>query len=262
MFYSEELLIGGKKSFTPVRFDNDGVFQVPAGNKKIKVECYGGQGYSFSGTSVTGGLGGYVSCILTVIPKQKLYIKVGLQNSNYSVSNNATSIYTNENNWTTSFLIIAGGGGNGSYMYGPPYGIIYTASANGGNGGGLTGGDGGGNAVIFGSVPAISKGGTQSSGGTGGTTDVAGFNSATGSTGSLCTGGTRAITPSSGNGGQGYYGGGGGATSIAYITSSVYGVAAAGGGGGSSYTNTSLCTNVTHLQGIRAGNGYVIISMA
>lgn len=260
MFYSEELLIGGKKSFTPVRFDNDGVFQVPAGNKKIKVECYGGQGYSFSNTAATGGLGGYVSCILTVVPKQKLYIKVGKQNNSYDISSNATAIYTDENNWTNSFLIIAGGGGNGSFISG--YGMIWGPGGAGGAGGGLTGGNGGGQGGGNGSVISISTGGSQSSGGTGGSTTVLGTNTAEGSTGSLCTGGNRAPSDRSGNGGQGYYGGGGGATSVAYISSHANGAAAAGGGGGSSYTDSTFCTNVIHQQGVRAGNGYVIISMA
>lgn len=246
--------------FEPITFTSNGTWTVPAGIRSVKIDCYGGQGYSFSRTSATGGLGGHVSCILTVVPKQKLYIKVGKQNSNYDVSNNATSIYTDENNWTTSFLIIAGGGGNGSFISG--YGMIWGPAGAGGAGGGLTGGNGGGQVGGNGSVIRTSTGGSQSSGGTGGSTTVLGANTVEGSTGSLCTGGNRAPSDRSGNGGQGYYGGGGGATSVAYLSSHANGAAAAGGGGGSSYTNASLCTNVVHQQGVQSGNGYVVISMA
>lgn len=31
-------------------------------------------------------------------------------------------------------------------------------------------------------------------------------------------------------------------------------------GGGSSYTDATLCSEVTHTQGFQAGNGYVLIS--
>ena len=58
-----------------------------------------------------------------------------------------------------------------------------------------------------------------------------------------------------GAGGGGYYGGGAGAWY------EYFGWNCGGGGGGSSYTNQTLCSNVVHTQGFRAGNGYVTISM-
>jgi hypothetical protein len=57
-------------------------------------------------------------------------------------------------------------------------------------------------------------------------------------------------------GGAGWYGGGAG---FAGDYRSV-GTQCAGGGGGSSYTDSSLCSNVIHTQGYRNGEGYVTIS--
>lgn len=258
MFYSEELLIGGKKSFTPVRFDNDGIFQVPAGNKQIKVECYGGQGYTAEATGGYGGYGGYVSCILRVTPKQNLYIKVGKQNT-YSSSNNASAVYTDSSSWINSCLVVAGGGGSGVYAT-----IGYVATAIGGAGGGLVGADGN-----LSGTPGSILSGTKSTGGntqtqTGGTAGTASWIGigASGTNGGKGYGGKSSHENSVvGYGGQGYYGGGGGAYAggIYELWTGCFG---SSGAGGSSYTDSSLCTNVVHQQGVKAGNGYVIISMA
>ena len=55
---------------TPIRFNYTGTVQeykVPAGVKKIAVDCVGG---------TDSGKGGRVQCVLTVQPKQVLYIVV------------------------------------------------------------------------------------------------------------------------------------------------------------------------------------------
>lgn len=80
-----------------------------------------------------------------------------------------------------------------------------------------------------------------------------------GNPGSLGLGGNGSVCGYEGNsgaGGAGYYGGGAGAGDW-----NKNGAYTAGGGGGSSYTNSTLCTEVVHTQGYRDGNGYIIISM-
>lgn len=50
--------------------------------------------------------------------------------------------------------------------------------------------------------------------------------------------------------------GGGG---VVFYVSGYYGTA--GAGGGSSYTHPELCSNVTHTQWFKTGDGYITISM-
>jgi hypothetical protein len=94
-------------------------------------------------------------------------------------------------------------------------------------------------------------GGTQTAGGTSpwptgaGTLGVGGAG-----------GGANSFSAQGGGGGGGYYGGGGGAP--AGNTLSFISGAAGGGGGGSSFAHATA-TNVSHQQGVRSGNGIVII---
>lgn len=64
-----------------------------------------------------------------------------------------------------------------------------------------------------------------------------------------------------GYGGAGWYGGGGAVSGHYWAGSSANGSSEAAAGGGSSYTNPTLCSEVVHTQGYRAGSGYVTISM-
>jgi len=212
-------------------------FTVPAGITSITIDAYGGQG---DGTQ--GGKGGQAQGTLAVTPGDLLYIHVG-----------STGVYPNTrwngggNGWSpggdasdvriggtalSNRIIVAGGGGGGGY-----FGSTGSYGAGGGGGGSIgavgstnSGGNGGG-------------GGTQSSGGAAGT---GGYIS--GTAGTIGQGGTAS---NAGGGGGGYYGGGGGG----WHTTNYGG----GGGGGSNYLAPSL-TNTINSQGVRNGNGEIIIT--
>jgi len=205
-----------------------------------------------AGNISVGGNGGRVVCSLAVTAGQVLNIYVGgMGQSSTSWVNNAggyngggNGVRYSSGSWSpgggggatdiriggtalTNRVVVAGGGGGGG---------LYCGVGNpGGVGGGLTGGNG-----QQCSTPGSGQGGSQSSGGIG----LSYFSSAY--NGSLGSGGSGADLTAGGGGG--YYGGGGGS--------------GAGGGGGSSFTHATLCTGVTHTQGYRAGNGYVIITSA
>lgn len=245
MFYSEELLMSAA-GFTPVTFTANGTWTVPHGIKQIAVDCVAAQGYS-----TKGGKGGRVQCILDVTPKQLLYIIIGIQpNGSVAVPYNASDIRTIEND-LNSRLVVAGGGGS--------FGADSTdmgVTTSGGHGGGLTGGSPSGTNVSYRQFPS---GGTQTSGGQG-----SGYNySIPLSVGTFGFGGPTVnvsnvtVTGSiAGAGGAGWYGGGGG------FFEQFYGFSyCISGAGGSSYTHPTLCSNVVHTQGYRAGSGYVTISM-
>lgn len=72
-----------------------------------------------------------MQCILSVTPGTVLKIKVGLQNTVFNVSNNASAIYTGES-WTSDYLVIAGGG----YSYTDPNlctNVVHTQGYQSGN---------------------------------------------------------------------------------------------------------------------------------
>lgn len=229
----------------PVRFDYSGDFQeyiVPAGVKKIAVDCVAAQGFG-----TTGG-GGRVECVLNVKPKQILYIYVGGRpNSRNIASYNASDIRTSNEGITdpvslSSRLVVAGaagsqGAGSGSSLGAPGGGLIAADAANIGCSGG-------------------GKGANQDNAGTGGS-DIpwTSQNTARGADGNFGLGGNGAVNiATGGSGGAGYYGGGGGCAGHTKKAGN-YG---AGGGGGSSYTDPERCSEVTHTQGFNTeGNGYV-----
>lgn len=230
--------------FDPVTFTANGTWKVPPGIKQIRVDCVGTQGFSTS-ASVQGGLGGRVQCLLNVTSGQVLYIVVGIANTSYVATYNASDIRTSSSD-LNSRLIVAGGGGSAgiSGARGTSYG---------GAGGGLVGGNGG---IFTANDPFFGYGGTQTAGGaisTGNTSPYSAF----GSPGTFGMGGNGAPDNAGhgGPGGAGWYGGGGGGVY------DYYGGFGAGGGGGSSYTHPTLCAEVVHTQGYKAGNGYITISM-
>lgn len=218
---------------------------VPPQTTQITVDCVASKGADGSGA--VGGYGGRVQCILSVTPGQTLYFVVGdIPSAGNVQAYNASDIRTNNAGTTNSTslnsrLIVAGGGGNCPATTG-------NSGTTGGAGGGLTGGK----------APDYSAGGgyggTQTAGGAHGVHVSGDLRSGTaGTDGYFGLGGTGG---GQGCGGAGWYGGGAG-----YIGDyRSVGGRAAGGGGGSSYTDSDLCSDVTHTQGYRNGSGYITIS--
>ncbi len=232
---SEKMLMAGKPFFEPVTFAGAStlplMWEVPAGVKKVHVDCVANQGGN------SGGKGGRVECDLEVTPKQMIYVVTGKVPGNIETAvYNAADIRIGGRAYADR-VIVAGGGGSKA-----------SSGAVGGNGGGLTGGNGTSSEA---NRAAVGTGGTQNSGGTGG------------SSGTLGMGGNGIVYDDStkgGAGGAGYYGGGAG-NAVKWKDHFRNYYASAGGGGGSSYTHPDLCTNVKHTQGYREGKGYITISM-
>ena len=147
-FWSKKTMMGNAK-IKPITFSAAASMQqwkVPAGVRKIHVDCAASQG-------MNGGKGGRVQCDLKVSPGQILYIMVGpVPSALNGAAYNASDIRIGGSEYSNR-VIVAGGGGNAS-----------SRNAAGGAGGGLTGGAGSahGNA-------GAGQGGSQSAGGAGGT---------------------------------------------------------------------------------------------
>ena len=228
------------RKFDPVTFTENGTWVVPAGIRKIAVDCVAASGNG-------GGAGGRVRCVLSVEPRTALYLVVGKVPANwYTAEYNASDVRTTADD-LNSRLIVAGGGGSRCNHI-----------ASGGAGGGLTGGAGSSTGYV-----SAGQGGTQESGGSGGypTVGVSVGHAHTAASGAFGLGGNGNVCGYEGNGGAGgagWYGGGAGQAGLI----NKVGTCAAGGGGGSSYTDPELCSNVEHTQGFNTGNGYITISMA
>ncbi len=232
----------------------DTFFTVPAGIFRLDIDMYGAQGASGNTTPFTdGGLGGRVRFSMPVTPGNTYILNVGGRgNGNLGgynggggcpitcASNNAhggggASDFRTTVNVNDRIAVAGGGGGAGFFGSG--------VNAQGGAGGGLFSAD-----AIGSNATLVGKGATSSSGGAAGTGNGVG-------TGVLFQGGgfpTTSITTNYGGGGGGYYGGGAG-----YFS----GVNGGGGGGGSSYTDPAFY-NISHNQGVRQGDGLIIISYA
>lgn len=242
--------------FDPVTFTENGTWTVPAGIKQIRVDCVAAQGLTFVQGTAEGGLGGRVQCVLSVTSGQLLYIKVGKQYTTYTDNRNDSIVYIN--NDELQALIHAGGGGSAAN----PTWLRYKV-AKGGAGGGLTGGVGTADAPTS---NILAQGGSQSAGGDGSYfnyPNIKGIDGRSTGKGKRLYGG-NAVPDSRqyrcGCGGAGYYGGGGGLDAY-HLEKHELETWAMGGGGGSSYTHPTLCSNVVHTQGFRAGSGYITISM-
>lgn len=225
----------------PVRFDpltEENGFQeykVPAGVKKLLVECVGARGFN-------GGKGGKVKCVLSVKPRQMLYLFVGKyptggRDNTYNASDIRTSAegLTDETSLNNR-LVVAGAGGNYIGGYGP------------GDGGDLVAGQG--------SYDIISTGGpgTQTAGGSHSYNIRGSIRSAEwGSSGEFGKGGSGPAC-----GGGGWYGGGSGGTADVSKVGGVY----SGGGGGSSHTDEELCSEVEHTRGFAeaTGDGWIVLT--
>ena len=237
-------------------------FTVPDGVTSIDVVAYGAQGGA--GAKGAPGKGGQITTDLAVTPGQTLHILVGGQGGAYANSaagwngggtgaNGACGPYGGGGGGGASDIrvggtglndrvVVAGGGGGGG-ADGTNGGALF-----GGAGGGTIGGDGEEGAPFGGGCDPSGHGGTQSTGGARGQWACASCNSTDGSLGQGGNGNTSTGCGSicgGGGGGGGYYGGGGGGLGA--------------GGGGSSHAGGGT-SNTTHSQGIRDGDGAVMLS--
>ena len=222
-------------------------FVVPEGVEMLNLELYGAQG----GDPELGGKGGYVKADLPVIGGDILYIYVGGAGFGHS-NRNLNGWNGGGRDFNLPRYILAGGGATDVRLGGNSlYDRILVAGGGGqrsinpakvgGAGGGLVGQDGPDSSGATGGT-----GGSQVAGGLGGCGNI--FCGARGN-GSLGQGGKG--DDDNGHGGGGYYGGGGGGSSG--------GVRRGGGGGGSSFIYEQA-VEISNLQGIRAGDGQVVIS--
>lgn len=235
-------------------------FTVPANVSQLHVDMYGAQGAGFVSPENAGGLGGRVRFTMPVSTGEVYYLAVGGRgNSNLGGFNGGGGCTTNPTcnaingfggggasdirtsiSWSDRIAVAGGGGGAGFLGAG--------VDARGGAGGGLLAGDAIGTSSY---LSYLGKGGTQLSGGLVGTVNT----TASGATaGTSYQGGninpTTSVSVNYGGGGGGWYGGGAGNYSSSY---------GGGGGGGSSYTSAGF-TNVVHDQGVRQGDGMIVIS--
>lgn len=249
--------------FDPITFTDSGSWVVPSGIKQIRVDCVAAQGFTYD--TATGGLGGRVQCVLSVTPKQTLYINVGKQHQTYNDGTyDASDIRTASGDLTTRLVVAGAGGGGAATRY------LRTYTFAGGAGGGLIGEAGGnvaGTANNNATIGIAGLAGSQETGGARGyfSMYLKALYAKDGEfgLGGACNseGGSVAGRGASGYGGAGYYGGGGGVDGYYWASSSAFGASCAAAGGGSSYTHPTLCSDVVHTQGFQTGNGYITISM-
>ncbi len=216
--------IAGKVSFT-----NPGQTQwtVPPGITQVQFKIWGAGGLGYTPNIRpyfgSGGSGGYVTAMYSVIPGQVINVGVGQTGGN-SVIPSASAAWV-----PAGFQLIAGGGGSGGWADGSAGCSGGTGGAGGpnaesgsGDGGGYTSGGGGATGISFGGGGQNSSGDIYQSG--------SGPVELVGDFGALNSGGGSGGPD---GGGCGYYGGGAGGSD-----------AADGGGGGGS----------NHLD---VGNGYI-----
>ena len=230
-------------------------FTVPAGVALIVVEAYGAAGAaSVVGNPAAGGQGGSVTATLAVTPGELLQIFVGGSGASGGFNGGAAAGDANSGRGGGSSdvrmggsalanrVVAAGGGGGAGWNQ------LIVGDGVGGAGGGLSGGD-----ARDGSFSAGTggRGGSQVAGGAGGTNALGvAWSGAGGALGNGGVGGAP-CGAGGGGGGGGYFGGGGGGGNGCTNGSG-------GGGGGSSFA-TATATSVIHQQGVRSGNGIVII---
>ena len=270
--------IVGKPPSTPISqtFAYTGGVQtwpVPPGVSEIEVELWGAQGERgidkfYSGLPASGGSGGRGGYVITrlqnLTPGQVLQIFVGGNGtSGFNGGGPGGGGGASDIRIGASRIAVAGGGGEGGNGFVEFDDVHLASGGSGGSGGGLMGGKGGNGSVDYNvgwyqarsrpaPSPSIGGGGGDTINNQGGS---AGGGSAT--SGSFGTGG-QGDSFSGGSGGGGYYGGGGGQGGGTPTNAAVGG---AGGGGGSSYVDPAyeITGSTTHQQGVRSGNGQVII---
>ena len=207
-------------------------YTVPSAVSSLAIDMKGGAGggaYVSSSSFGPNARGGRVQCNLAVTAGQILYIYVG--NVGQNCQNGSPASLAGYNGGGVGGTFAAAGGGASDIRVGGTALTNRVVVAGGAGGGGdfsYTGGSGGD--VIGMAGQGGAGGGKQSGPGAGG-----------GTPGAFGTGGAGQ-SYSGGGGGGGWYGGNGG-------------VSNGGGGGGSSYTDPTLCSDVTHTQGYTAANG-------
>jgi len=251
---------GGSQTFTFTGAVQ--TFTVPAGVTSVTVDTYGAEGgLGVNAGADAAGLGGRVVATITVTPGETLDVYVGGQGGagapGAAGAGGAGGFNGGASGGNGGANGVAGGGGGGASDVRRGGTRLVVAGGGGGGGnnnqggfGGAGGGPTGGNGGTSSEPAGGGSGGTQVAGGAGGT----GGPGPDGTAGSLANGGAGAVDAvfdGGGGGGGGYYGGGGGEAS----TSGAPGFGGGGGGGGSSFP-----AGATHNQGVRNGNGQVIIS--
>ena len=212
-------------------------YTVPSGVFSVVVDARGAKGGA--GLYSRGGFGGRVQCTMAVTPGDVLYAFVG---DSGIVTGGLSTLSSGGYNGGGSGANYGGGGGGGTDIR---IGGIALSNrklvAGGGAGGGYysssidfdRGGSGGNIVAEHGYWNnTVTYGGGAGSPFAGGAGDTY---STPGTAGGFGFGGNSSTLTSGGGGGGGYFGGGGGSSS--------------GGGGGSSYTDTSICTVITHTLG-------------
>ena len=234
------------------------------------VEAWGGQGRTNGAGAVAGAYGGYAKGTLAVTTGETLYIYVGEgggtsfaggwnggasggSSPSYPASNGgggggASDIRQGGTTLANRKIVAGGGGGAGGNRL-----KSQSAGSGGGGGGGYYGGGGGG---AWGGTGG--GGGTQSGGGEAGlfgyigNSGIAGTYGAGGAGGNVSENSNQSDSNTAPGGGTG-----GGLTGISGGSGSTK-YTGGGGGGGSGYTGG--VTNGSMQNGIRTGNGRVVIT--
>jgi Glycine rich protein len=289
IFTSSFLLANLTFAQEKVTFDYTGKVQkytIPDGVTEIKVTLFGAEGGLGRWDNAPhpgkfeGGKGGSLEASYPVNPGEVVYIFVGGKGENAKDSIQGIGGFNGgaDGRNTGTYGPFCGGGGGGASDIriggsglqnrvliaggGGGAGANFEDGADfGGEGGGLSGHNGWSGQIVEGSQgkgllvdkdgkpigvsndPSAGLGGNQLDGGSGGQW----MSYLRGERGKLGKGGTAADSTSGGGGGGGYYGGGGGSWS--------------GGGGGSSFSEAQAIDPV-HEQGVRKGNGQVVIEPA
>lgn len=221
---------------------------VPAGIRTMWFDVYGAQG------GRSGGLGGKISGQFTTIPTT-LYVYVGGQGKTGS---GLTGGFNGGGTSGTGHGDEGSGGGASDLRTSTLVTDRVVVAGGGGGTGGWVGGTGGAGGSTIAAAGTAGQGGagggaTQLAGGSAG----AGNSANSGTVGASATGGTggNGSTAGGGGGGGGYFGGGGGGGDG--IPSGLDG---GGGGGGSSYASIASTSTISHSQGVKTGNGQVVLT--
>jgi hypothetical protein len=252
-------------TFGPVGAEQQ--FTVPAGVTSIRVTAVGGKGGGGIGTTGdtgTGGFGAIVTSDLGVTPGQVLYVEVGGNGADPTLSMSAMGGFNGGATGGAGTMLRGGGGGGGATdLRTLPRSVAGSLTsrliiAGGGGGGGGWAGPGTCGTCTFNAAGgAAGAGGTAGAAAAGGgaTPTQPGSATSPAQPGTLGAGGTGAAPTSpggggGGGGGGGAYGGGGGNT-----PADGGGAAGSGGGGGSSTfplgaTNTAVEIDSTGIAGL------------
>lgn len=235
------------------------------------IETWGGQGKNNQEGNVAGGLGGYSKATVPMTTGDILYIYAGqgggsgtaasfngggaggtssCVNAQGGAGGGASDVRKNGNALTDRVIVAGGGGGAGGNRKkscGP--------GAGGGGGGGYFGGGGGGAYK----PTTVAIGGSQSAGGAGGLGQFGGENGTNGDTGLGGKGGNAPDSPQGDNNNAHVGGTGGGNTGgNGLIHSDTW--TGGSGAGGSGFVNAPGNTDGSMQNGVRTGNGRVVIT--